>query len=398
MEPLFDLSDPSVHADPYPYYHRLRAAEPVHHSPFGYWVLSRYDDVEAVLMDPRCGSGFPEDPMWAKHRGGAESDVVKSGRHCMLFLDGAAHRRIRGIVAKAFTGRSAERLRPQISAAIDRLIDTMGEGEVELISDLALPLPITVISELLGLPEHDHAKSRIWAGRLARVIDPIVTPAARTAMNETLGEFNEYLSDQLARRRANPGDDLLSLLIRGRENDEQLTDDEIISNVGLLYTAGYETTVSLLGTGMFTLIKHPDQLRYLREHPEAAGGAVDELLRYNPPLQMSARIVTDDLPVGGTVIPRGDKVMMLLAAANRDPAKFPDPDRLDLSRTGSRPLSFSGGAHYCLGAPLAKLEASLVFNALLKRYRTIELAPGEITWRPTFNVRGLEELRLTVRH
>jgi cytochrome P450 len=398
MELLFDLRDPSLHADPYPHYHRLRAADPVHHSPFGYWILSRYADVEAVLKDPRGSSDFPNDPTWAKHRGGPDSNIVTSMRDWLIMLDGAAHRRIRVIVGTVFNGRSAQRLRPRIEAAIGQLLDAMGEGEIELVRDLALPLPITVISELLGIPEPDRARCRVWTSQIGHSIDPFITAEMRTAMNEAEAEFHEYLAGQLALRRKNPGDDLLSLLLAGRDGDDRLTDDEIIGNVEMMFIAGHETTVSTVGSGMLALLQHPDQLRYLREHPEAIDGAVDELTRYNAPLQTTTRVVTDDLPVGGKVIPGGAKVMLLLGAANRDPEKYPDPDRLDLTRVGVKPLSFGGGPHYCLGAPLAKLEAGLAFNALLKRYQTIELATEELIWRRHFNLRGLEELWLKALH
>jgi cytochrome P450 len=398
MELLFDLRDPSLQVDPYPHYHRLRAADPVHHSPFGYWILSRYGDVEAVLKDPRGSSDFPNDPIWAKHRGGPDSNIVTSMRDWMIMLDGPTHRRIRAIVGKVFNARSAQRLLPRIEAAIDQLLDAMGEGEIELVRDLALPLPITVISELLGIPESDRARCRVWTSQIGHSIDPFITADMRTAMNEAEAEFHEYLAGQLALRRADPGDDLLCLLLAGRDGDDRLTDDEIIGNVELMFIAGHETTVSTVGSGMLALLQNPDQLRYLREHPEAIDCAVDELTRYNPPLQTTTRVITDDLPVGGTVLPRGAKVMLLLGAANRDPEKYPDPDRLDLTRTGVKPLSFGGGPHYCLGAPLAKLEAGLAFNSFLRRYQTIELATEQVTWRRHFNLRGLEELWLKALH
>ncbi len=398
MELLFDLRDPSLHADPYPHYHRLRTAEPVHHSPFGYWILSRYADVEAVLKDPRGSSDFPHDPTWAKHRGGPDSNIVTSMRDWLIMLDGPAHRRIRGMVSKAFNGRSVQRLRPRIEAAIGQLLDAMGDGEIELVRGLALPLPITVISELLGIPAADRDRCRAWTSQIGHSIDPFITDQMRIAMNEAEAEFGEYLAGQLARRRDHPGDDLLSLLLASRDGDDRLTDDEIIGNVEMMFIAGHETTVSTVGSGMLALLQHPDQLSYLRTHPEAIDGAVDELTRYNPPLQTTTRVITDDLPLDGAVLPRDAKVMLLLGAANRDPEKYPDPDRLDLTRTGVKPLSFGGGPHYCLGAQLARLEAGLALGALLERYQTIELATEEVTWRRHFNLRGLEELWLKALH
>ena len=394
MKPLFDPRDESMRADPYPHYHRLRAAEPVHHSPFGYWVLSRYDDVDALLRDPRCSSQFPADEGWARHRGGPESPIVRSTKLWMMMLDGPAHRRIRGIVGRVFTARSVERLRPRIAAVINELIDGLGEGEIDLVERLALPLPILVIGELLGIPRSDRAQCRAWTEKIGHVVDPVIKPEIRDAINEAEVEFRTYLAEHVRLRRANPGTDLLSSLVTEDSDGESLTDDEIIANVMLMFNAGHETTVNVVGNGMLALLRHPDQLARLRDDPGLIESGIDELTRYDAPVQTAARILTEDVRLRDTTIPVGAKVMLLYGAANRDPDRYPEPDRLDLGRTGVKPLAFGAGPHYCIGAPLGRLEATMVFTALLRRFRDIELTTDQLTWRPHFNLRGLRELPL----
>jgi cytochrome P450 len=395
---LFDPREVGMRADPYPYYRRLRETDPIHRSPFGYWVLSRHQDVDQILRDSRSRSDFPHDQAWARHRGGPESPIVRSTAQWMMMCDGAAHRRLRALVTQVFTARAVQRLRPRIAAVIDRLIDEIGEGEIDLVRDLALPLPIMVIGELLGIPRAHQGQCRAWTDWIGHVIDPIVTPDTQVAMNRAATEFGAYLAEQIRLRRTNPGRDLLSSLVRADDDGERLTDDEIVANVLLLFNAGHETTVNLIGNGMLALLWHPDQLALLRETPDLVSQAVEELIRYDSPVQVGARIMAADVPLGGTTIPAGAKVMLLYGAANRDPARYADPDRLDLRRAGVRSLAFGGGPHFCIGAPLARLEIGMVFTALLERYRSIELTAGELSWRPNFNLRGLNELPLKLLH
>jgi len=395
-ELLFDPRDPGMRADPYPYYHRLRATDPVHRSPFGYWVLSRHQDVDVLLRDPRACSDFPHDQTWARHRGGPDSPIVRSTMLWMMMLDGDAHRRLRTFTGQIFTARSVQRLRPRIAAVIDGLIDQIGEGRIDLVQDLALPLPIMVIGELLGIPREDRAQCRTWTDHIGRVVDPVVTPDMRTAMNQALTEFSAYLDEQIRARRANPGQDLLSSLVTIDDHGNRLTDDEIVANVLLLFNAGHETTVNLIGNGMLALLQHRDQMSLLRQTPGLLSQAVEEMSRYDSPVQIAARIMTGDMPLGDITIPAGAKVMMIYGAANRDPARYADPDRLDITRTGVKSLAFGGGPHFCIGAPLARLEVAMVFAALLERYRSIELATDELSWRANFNLRGLSELPLTM--
>jgi cytochrome P450 len=395
-ELLFDPRDPGMLANPYPYYHRLRETDPIHRSPFGYWVLSRHRDVDALLKDQRPCSDFPHDQTWARHRGGPDSPIVRSTMLWMMMRDGDAHRRLRTFTGQVFTARAVQRLRPRIAAVIDGLIEEIGEGQIDLVNDLALPLPIMVIGELLGIPRADRAQCRAWTNQIGRVIDPIITPDTRAAINQAATEFSEYLAEQVRARRASPGPDLLSTLVTLDDGNGRLTDDEVIANVLLLFNAGHETTVNLIGNGMLALLQHPEQLALLRADPDLMSQAVEEMSRYDSPVQIAARIMTEDMPLGGTTIPAGAKVMMIYGAANRDPARYPDPDRLDISRTGVKSLAFGGGPHFCIGAPLARLEGAMVFTALLERYRSIELATGELSWRANFNLRGLNELPLTI--
>jgi cytochrome P450 len=260
-----------------------------------------------------------------------------------------------------------EHLRPQVAAIIDELIDETGEGEADLVERIALPLPIMVIGELLGIPRADREQCRVWTDRIGRVVDPVVTPDMRVAMNQALTEFSAYLAEQVQIRKNNPGPDLLSSLVTMEENGDRLTDDEIIANVLLLFNA---------------------------EKPGLMSQAVEELSRYDSPVQIAARIMTADVALGDTTIPAAAKVMMIYGAANRDPARYTDPDRLNLRRTGVKSLAYGGGTHFCTGAPLARLEVGMVFTALLQRYQSIELATDQLSWRANFNLRGLAELPL----
>lgn len=395
-ELLFDPRDPGMRANPYPYYHRLREADPIHRSPFGYWVLSRYQEVDLLLRDPRACSDFPHDEAWSRHRGGGDSPIVRSTTQWMMMLDGDAHRRLRGFTGQVFTARAVQHLRPRIAAVIDGLIGEIDEGPVDLVKDFALPLPIMVIGELLGIPRADRAQCRTWTDHIGRVVDPIISPAMQIAMNEATAQFSAYLAEQVQMRRSNPGQDLLSSLVMMDDGGDRLTDDEIIANVLLLFNAGHETTVNLIGNGMLALLQHPEQMSLLRENPDLVSQAVEEMSRYDSPVQIAARIMTGDVRLGEKTIPAGSKVMVIYGAANRDPARYADPDRLDIQRAGVRSLAFGGGPHFCIGAPLARLEVAMVFTALLERYRSIELATDELSWRANFNLRGLNELPLTM--
>lgn len=383
-----------MRSDPYPIYRRLREIDPIHQSHFGYWVISRYRDVDTVLHAPAASSEFYRNETWANRRGGAESPLMRSVQDWMLMLDGPAHRRIRRVIGEVFTRSSVERLRPRISTETNRLLSVMGEGESDLIECLALPLPVTVICELLGFPARDRDHCRRWTEQISRVIDPSITSEDTVGMNAAEVEFREYVADQLDERRSVPREDILSLLLHAEVDGVRLTDREIIANVLFLFVAGHETTVNLIGNGMLALLRHPDQLQMLRDNPGMISDAITEITRYDAPVQIVSRILTDEVRLEDATLPEGAKVMLLLGAASRDPARYPDPDRLDLTRTGTRTLAFSGGPHYCIGAALGKLETSIVLTELLRRFSKIELASEQLVWRPNVSFRGLRELPL----
>lgn len=394
-EILYNPRDPKMRSDPYPFYARLRETEPVHRTPFGFWVVSGYEEAALLLRDARLTSEFHRDAKWAEHRGGWNSPVVSDTRMWMLMLDGGAHRRIRGLVNPVFSARSIQEMRPRISKILKKVLDDMGAGEgIDLIGALALPLPVTVICGLVGLPVEDRDQCRRWTEAIGHVVDPALDEATQRVMNTSVEEFRAYIIEHLAKRRSEPQNDILSRLMLAEVDGERLSDDEIVANVLLLFNAGHETTVNLIGNGMLALLRSPDQLRALRENPGLIEEGVDEFVRFDAPVQLVARIATADIEVGGKTIPAGSKLMILLGAANRDPRRYAYPDKLDMTRVDIKPLSFGGGPHYCIGALLGKIEGRLVFNELLRRYRDISLTTEDVVWRPHVNFRGLSELRV----
>ncbi|MEA2501969.1 MAG: hypothetical protein QOD01_2080 [Actinomycetota bacterium] len=398
-EPVFfNPLDPEAHADPYPQYRRLREHAPMLRGPLGYWVLSRYADIAAVLRDPRFGVGVDEASlMLATTQDGPGVATMIELSRWMLFRDPPDHTRLRGLVSKAFTPRALEAVRPRVVEIVNRLIDDVaGRDEVDLIAELALPLPVTVISELLGLPIEDQAQAREWAEAIAQVLDPIVTEEQATRADRAVKELAAYIGRVVAQRRREPGPDLLSRLIQAEDDGAHLSEAELISTVGLLFGAGHETTRNLIGNGMLALLRHPGELQRLRDDPSLIRSAVEELLRYDSPVQIAGRGARADVVVGGEHIAAGEPMMLLVGAANRDPARFPDPDRLDVGRPDVKMLSFGGGIHFCLGAMLARTEAQIAIGTLLARVPQIELATDHLEWRPHITLRGLSRLPVNV--
>ncbi|WP_067186445.1 cytochrome P450 [Microtetraspora niveoalba] len=394
---LFDLNDPAIHRNRYAYYRRLRETEPVHRSPYGYWTLTRYDDVEAFLRAPEASSALPDDQTFALLRGGPDSPAMRSLRRWMLVKQGAEHRRLRRLVAGALTPNAVERLKPEISRIVNRLIDEMGEGEVDLIEQLATPVPVAVICGLLGIPVEDAAQCLKWTNAIANIIDPLITPRMRDEMNTAEPEFGAYIRAQMDLRRAAPRDDVLTMLMRKDADGEGLSDEDVIAQVLLLFNAGHETTLNVIGNSVHALLTNPDQLEFLRADPGRVNDCFEELARYNSTVQIIVRQLTGDLTIAGQRIPAGDTVMAILGAAHRDPAKFPDPDRLDLRRAGVRSLAFGSGPHQCIAAMLGRVEVCMTIAELLRRYETIELATADLEWHTRFNfVLGLKRLPLRV--
>lgn len=393
---VFNPLDPNFRIDPYSVYHRLQTEDPVHHGVFDSLVFSRYDDCLAVLRDPRSSSDGRNSTVYqeAVERGEMEPyDRVLP--QPFLFLDPPDHTRLRGLVSKAFTPKVVETLRPRIQQRVDALLDGVAErGSFEVIEDLAYPLPVAVICEMLGVPAEDHVTFKEWSREAARSLDPetALPPDVVESRRHVFESFGQYFTGLIAERRQRPRDDLLSALIAAEEAGDKLTEAELLSTCILLLVAGHETTVNLIGNGMLALLRHPDQLRLLRDDPSLATSAVEEVLRYDPPVQMTGRVALEDMEVAGATIRKGQQTILLLAAANRDPAQFPHPERFDITRTENHHLAFGFGIHFCLGAPLARVEGQITLSALVRRFDGLELLTGQPEYKENIVLRGLASL------
>ncbi len=388
----FDFNNPAFRADPYPAYRFLREAAPIWRAPTGQWLISTHAHTTAILRDSRFGHAntgeiSPE----------IENEtIIRSLAQTMLLLDPPAHTRMRGLVAKAFTARRMEALRPRIEIIVDELLDAVAaNGGMDVIADFAHKLPVTVICDMLGIPESDRDPFLNESTVRGRILDP--TPLSREELDESNAASaanRDYFTHLFAYRRANPGEDLTSALLAAREADDSLTDEEIIANIGLLFGAGHETTTNLIGNGVLALHRNPTQLERLRVDASLLPNAVEEVLRYDSPVQLTGRIALTDVEFGGTYIEKGQEVITLLGAANRDPAAYEgDPETLDVGRPGVRAISFGGGIHFCLGAQLARIEGEVAFRKLIERLPGLRLAdPDHVEWKPTITLRGLRAL------
>ncbi len=393
------MKDPVVRADPYDTYSRLQATGPVLPTVLGGWLLTRHAEVFAVLRDAsfssssRHQSGYEQVVEMARQLG--LSDLQDLMGRVMLFADPPDHTRLRRIVGQAFTGRAVEAMRPRIAAIVDRMLDPLaGDGGADLVETLAFPLPVTVISEMLGVPEADHGMLRSWTAEAVKALDPsddmtVFFPAA-----EAIRCLRTYFDDLVGRRRRAPGTDLLSALIAAEDHGDRLSHEELLDTAILLFGAGHETTVNLISGGTLNLLRHRDQLARLRAEPSLIDTAVEELLRFGPPVQMTARIATADAELAGQPIAKGTEVIALLAAANRDPEVFEGPERLDIGRRDNRHLSFGGGIHHCLGAPLARIEGQEAIGRLMTRFPDLHLVESDVEWKPTSTIRGPRRLAL----
>jgi len=382
---------PEFHADPYPFYRRLREADPVHLSALGLWVLTRYDDCVTCLRDPRFGrDGF--ELLLAQFSEGSGEPLPRS----MLFRDPPDHTRLRSLVNRAFTPRVIEGMRSHIQGIVDRLLDRVQtRGEMDVIGDLAYPLPVTVICDMLGVPVTDHEQIKEWSSDIIRSLDAIGVPSDEAIIEHgRVGRkgIADYFRGLLPDRRRNPRADLLSSLIAVEEQGDRLTEGELLSTCVLLFIAGHETTVNLIGNGLLALLRHRDQLERLLADPGLLGTAVEELLRFDSPVQRTARITNAEVELGGKVLPKGAFVVAAMGAANRDPAHFADPDRLDVARADNRHIAFGFGIHFCLGAPLARVEGQIALQSLLRRMPGLRLTGPEPEWRESSTLRGLKAL------
>jgi cytochrome P450 len=394
-EPLFNPMSPAVIADPYPHYHRLREIDPVHRSPLGFFVASRHADIAFVLRDKRFGKDFVGRMTRRFGPQAMEEPVYRSMRHWMLQMDPPDHTRMRGLVVKAFTARRVEDMRPRIQAIVDATLDRVARnGRMDLIADFALRLPVTVICDMLGIPEEDHEMIFAGARTGGRLLDPVpLSRAEIDAANAGNLASAQYFNSLFELRRRQPGSDLTTQLVQAEEQGSKLSNEELTANIILLFGAGHETTVNLIGNGLLALYRNPDQLRLLQERPSLIGNAIEELLRYDSSVQMTGRTLLDDAEVGGVAVAKGETVLCLLGAANRDPAVYSDPDRLDITRPNIRPMSFGGGIHFCLGAQLARIEGEVAIATLLRRLPKLRLDDAKhADWRQTFVLRGLNRL------
>jgi cytochrome P450 len=396
-EPLFNPLSPEFIRDPYPHYERLRRTDPVHLAPHGQYLASRHAEVSLVLRDKRFGKDFVERTVRRYGPKIMEEPIFRSMSHWMLQQDPPDHTRLRGLVVKAFTARRVEDMRPRIQEVVDQTLDRVAaQGHMDLIEDFAFRLPVTIICDMLGIPEEFREAFYSGSRDGGRILDPVPMTAAEIAQGNAANQMAQMYFQQLFElRRKNPGDDLTTQLVQAEENGSKLSNEELTANIILLFGAGHETTVNLIGNGLLALHRNPDQLALLKANPALITNAIEEFLRYDSSVQLTGRVALEDIDdLGGKKIPKGETVLCLLGSANRDPAVYPDrPDRLDITRPNVRPLSFGGGIHFCLGAQLARIEAEVAISTLLRRLPDLRLDDAENPeWRPTFVLRGLKRL------
>jgi cytochrome P450 len=403
-EPLmFNPFDPEFRVNPYPVYRRLQSEDPVHRTPFGMLALSRYRDCAALLRDHRSSSDQSNSNMYQQFMEGRDPEEVfgaLAGMRPFLFMDPPDHTRLRGLVQKAFTPKTVENLRPRIQEIVDELMaPALERGSMEVVEDIAYPLPVRVITELLGVPLEDHETFKGWSKELAGALDPdFATPDDVLERRERAGQaFVEYFQALIAERRRTPRDDLLSALIAAEDEGKKLSEKELLSTLILLLVAGHETTVNLIANGVLALARNPDQLARLREDPSLSRTTVEEILRYDPPVQFTARVALEDIDIDGTTMGKGEQAIILLAAANRDPEQFPDPDTFDVGRQDNRHLAFGMGAHFCLGAPLARVEGQVALEALASRATDLALQVDPPEYKVNIVLRGLAALPVSFR-
>jgi cytochrome P450 len=394
-------------ADPYPEYHRLRRDSPAYLDPdFNEVLLTRYADCVAVLRHPRLSSRrvaeeglpIPEAFRWVV------GPVIRSLSRQMLFSDPPDHTRLRALASKAFTPRVVDAMRDRIQALTDSLLDGLAAapGPVDLIREFAQPLPLLVITEMLGVDARDRGRFKTWSEDLALFIGGTTLPQSVVLLRGARGMtgLRRYFRAQVRRRRAaggGPGTDLLGALMAAEEQGDQLTEEELLANCALLLAAGHETTSNLIGNGVWSLLRHPDQLQALQADPALIEGAVEEVLRFESPVQWTGRVALEEVRINDLTLPAGQRLAVCLGAANRDPAQFPDPDRFDIRRADSRHLAFSHGIHFCLGAALARLEGQVALGTLAARFPNLRAAATGLEWQANFTLRGLKRLPVYLR-
>lgn len=388
---FLEAMKPAFREDPYPFYERFRGTAPLLRVADTIWFALGHAEVTAMLRHPRLST---DEQQHATTKAGRQPDPTRV--RSLLFMDPPDHTRLRGLVARAFTPRRIEDLRVATEGITRELIEAMSArrgGTVDLIEAFAYPLPVRVICTLLGVPARDEALFTEWSRGVARSLDPSIlrSPQVEAKIVEAREGLRTYIGALLAERRRKPGDDLLSALAAVDVDGDSITAREIVSLAQLLLVAGHETTVNLIGNGALALLRAPDQFALLQQRPDLVGPAVDEFLRFDGPVQISQRVAMEDLDLFGQKVRKGDEILLILGAANRDPAAFAEPHRLDVTRDARKHVAFGGGIHHCLGAALARMEGHVAFNALLEAFPTMQLVAPP-TRRPTFTLRGLETL------
>ena len=390
------LLSPEIFANPYPIYRQLRSFDPVHWEPsFNSWIITGYADVLAVLRDPRFGAERTPNIDQLTEWGIPETyPLFNMVGKMMLMQDPPNHTRLRGLVNKAFTPRVVEGMRSRIQQIVDELLGKVESmGRMDIIRDLAVPLPTMVIAIMLGVPHEDRNQLKKWSSDFALFIGAFsVSTDELGRIQQSMGEFTDYFRGCVAEARKNPKDDLLSAMAHAEEQGDMLSEEELLANCVLLLAAGHETTTNLIGNGMLALLRNPDQKEKLQADPSLIVSAVEELLRYDSPVQLTGRVTKEEIEFSGKRIGKGQEIMVVMGAANRDPERFPDPDRLDITRQDNRHLSFGQGPHFCLGAPLARLEGQIAISTLLRRMPGLRLETEELEWQQIQVLHGLKAL------
>jgi cytochrome P450 len=402
---LYHLLDPEVLADPYPLYHRLRSEAPVHWDPYLHaWVVTRYTDVVNVFQH-FSAARTPTPEQLRDLDMGELAPIARVMVRQMLFLDPPSHTRVRTLAARAFTPRRVEVLRAHIQDITNRLLDAVerragatGRGRMDVIADLGAPLPAMATTEMLGVPSDDWEKLNAWSTDFAEVLGNFQHNPGRIArVLQSLEEMTSYFQEAVRQQAETPTEGLVSALASAEVEGDRFSEDEVVANLIVTMVGGLETTTNLIGNGLLSLLRNPLELERLRSDPALMPSAVEEMLRYESPSQHTARLAPEDVEIGGRLIPKRQPVIAVMAAANRDPSRFPEPDRLDLGRQDNRHLAFGWAGHFCFGAPLARMEAQIAFGTLLRRLPELHLEPEPLTWRENLGQRGLKALPVSFR-
>ncbi len=391
MGATWDPIDPAFRADPYPAYRALLEEAPLFESPYGLLIVSRYEDLMTILRSPGTSNDFRKSPRFAP---AVEDEEVTPS---FLFLDPPDHTRLRGLVNRAFTPRRIEQLRPRAQQIADEVFDrAAAAGGLEVVGDLAFPLPVLMICELLGVPAEDVDEFKEWSAATARGLDPSFTwpPGMLERFIELRSRALDYFGDLIARRRREPRDDLLSGLLEAEEQGDRLSESEVFSTLNLLLIAGHETTVNLIANGVLAFARYPEQFARVRQDPALIRSAVEEVLRFDPPVHMMGRLPVEDIEISCGTVPAMAELVMLPAASGRDPDQFNDPDTFDVTRADNRHLGFGFGIHHCLGAPLARLEAQVALGTLARRFGSVDLVTDPPPYKDNIVLRGVASLEV----